>query len=359
MRRACTLALLCAIAALDATNTASATTIGNTGPPRTDAFCSGDHAVWDTTYAFPSGVWNLTSFSYQSFTDTDGHTSQGDSADFFVLRPLDTTASSYTVVGHSGMEALATPSSLETFSNFTPFHAHTGDILGFYVPDPPDGSGKLDFCFEGGDLSNHLGLETTTTDPPPGATVTRDLPVFFDLNEGATADQIGALLDTYSPDHTGATLPAPGPVLADGQQYTITVQGTFSAYPASLMSGNTRGWKVCGAPEAAPTWPSIGRTNGRVGQDAEFVFARPQTNRCDRRRPLPYGYANHPAILFNTGDGFKHVTPDTLAYDPDHVYTYTVTGRGSPLQVAGIDANTTDNYGQLEALVAPASPPSE
>jgi hypothetical protein len=341
--------------ALTATAPASASTIGNTSPPRTDAFCSGDAAVWDVTYALPSGVWNVTSFSYRSFTDGDGHTSQGDSTDFFVLRPLDTTGTSYTVVGHSGLETLATPSNLETFSNFAPFHAHTGDVLGFYVPQ------ELDFCFEGGDLNNHIGADITVTDPAPGTTVTRDFPVFFDLNEAATADQIGALLDTFSSGRTGSTPPAPGPVLADGQQYAITVRGTCSGYAASLMNGGTPGWKVCGSPESAPTWPSPGRANGRVGQDAEYAFARPQANRCDPHVQLPLAYGNqHPAIVFDTGDGtgFHHYAPNN-GYNADHVYAYTVTGHGAPLQVEELDTNTRDNYGQLEALVEPAGSPSQ
>jgi len=58
-------------------------------------------------------------------------------------------------------------------------------------------------------------------------------------------------------------------MLADGADYVITVEGTSSLWD---FSATDPGWRK-GTPEAAPQFPSPGRTNGLVMFDANTRFA--------------------------------------------------------------------------------------
>ena len=186
---------------------------------------------------------------------------------------------------------------------------------------------------------------------------------------GATTPASGAtvMLDSFESPSDGAAGPVStaGFTLTSGQQYSVQAQGTWRAYNQSLMQGTTPGWVVCGTTEPNPIFPSGGgpivtafvASTNPVGQDAEFVFARPQRKRCDPNVTLPRRYkVTNPALEFNTGDGsgFHHVTPDggaPTSPTSNHTYTYTVTGAGAVLQARIVDTNTTDNSGQLQLTV--------
>jgi hypothetical protein len=150
-----------------------------------------------------------------------------------------------------------------------------------------------------------------------------------------------------------------GPWLVAGQQYTVTVQGTFSPWAASLMSATpTNGWAMCGTPADAPLFPTPFITNGRVGSDAEFEFAQPQLGRrCSAKLAAKLPHAQH-YLAFSTDGGstFTEIDPQGSPTTPtsDHTYTYTVTGDDHPLQMVLLDRNFNDNYGQLQISVAPA-----
>lgn len=153
-------------------------------------------------------------------------------------------------------------------------------------------------------------------------------------------------LDTYSPLHTGAA----GPVSSVGSLdantlYVVQVQGTFSAYAPSLWTGSGEPTYVpCGTPEAAPMFPSpLGPMTGQVGQDAETIYAAIEKYSC--QNTYPRHYTN---FQVNLGSGFAHYEPFGGAVSSpssNHLYTYVLTGQGSPIQFEQIDSNTTDNYG--------------
>jgi hypothetical protein len=313
---------------------ASADTIGQTF---TDIyFCQAGGGQFQTNYTAPSAGL-ITSFAFRTSADNAGN-----QLDFWVLRP-GSNPGQYTIIGHSGVETLAGDGTDETFTPAKPIRVQAGDILGLYEVTDVQHCGKAS--------SNDEYYAYFGSEPSVGYTfTTASAPAHNDLNESAQFTA-GTPIDSTSAD------PVSGPVLDDGTSYTVTVTGTYTAYSASLMSGGVRGWVVCGEPEPEPMFG----TGSAVGQDAQFVFARPQRKSCDPRYGFPHKYgAAAPALKFDTGDGsgFHALTPDSNAYNPQHAYTYTVTGHGAPLQTELIDSNYADNHGTLVVSVAPASPPA-
>jgi hypothetical protein len=67
--------------------------------------------------------------------------------------------------------------------------------------------------------------------------------------------------------------------LEDGKKYRITMSGTYSLWAPAQWSDRN----VCirGKSEPQPMYPSKGKTNGRVGADPYYRFARPFYGPCD------------------------------------------------------------------------------
>lgn len=176
---------------------------------------------------------------------------------------------------------------------------------------------------------------------------------------GDACDPTPGLLDSHSPTKTVASV-LTGDVLNDGEAYTVTVKGTYSAYNAALMAPTPpRGWAMCGTPEDAPLFPSPGTTNGRVGTDAEFGFARPVTGKTCRARNQATVPKRYGLLRFSTDGGSTWFRPPVneagVAPRADHTYTYSVVGEGHPLKAKLQDSNYADNYGRLVVTSAPAA----
>ena len=128
--------------------------------------------------------------------------------------------------------------------------------------------------------------------------------------------------------------------LQAGRSYVVTVQGTWSDW----------GDKLNGAPEPDAMFPTSGtvRKSTQVGLDADTEFARP-----------PEGSGTPPQhwtqLQFSLdGATWAHVEPVGGPYSkpqPNHLYTYHLTGRGHPLGVRVADTPLTDNYGALRISV--------
>jgi hypothetical protein len=132
-------------------------------------------------------------------------------------------------------------------------------------------------------------------------------------------------------------------VLADGVDYTVVVEGTYSVWAAIEWS------RVCvGETEAAPQFASKRRT-GPVGLDAAYAFAGPSgTVICRRGAPSERSgwlYRTRAAADWTLG-------PTDAAYNDDHTYRATVRGEGEPLAVLIREvAQRWDNYGQLRISI--------
>jgi hypothetical protein len=159
----------------------------------------------------------------------------------------------------------------------------------------------------------------------------------------------------------GAQLGAAGPVttatpLAAGQPYVAIVSGTVSTWPrANWLTG-----PVCGAPEAAPMYPTPSVANGPVGFDAETIFAVPRDAPFPGVPCLPSTVPFHVftyqtmGLQMDAGGGFAGVVPAGGPYRtprPDHTYTYAITGAGAPLRIRFADQPLDDNYGLLHIEV--------
>lgn len=128
-------------------------------------------------------------------------------------------------------------------------------------------------------------------------------------------------------------------VLASGVQYLVTVQGTYSIWNQVLDVGT---------PNADAMFPgsTVGRVSTQVGLDAETIFAWPHTT--------THTAGHSSAFQINLGSGFSHVEPQGGPYStaqPNYLYRYLVTGRGSTASFRIVDAPTTDNYGKLQIVV--------
>jgi hypothetical protein len=310
-------------AALAMAGPAAASTIGQTFGD--GASCPQGYLAAEPSYSVPA-AGTISSISVQTTSSTTGQ-----QLDLLILRPTG-IAGQFTVIARTGTVTLGGSGNLDTFSLGSPVNVQPGDVLGAYTIS------ALNDCLRSGS-----GIDfASTTDPSVGDTFTADTTAPYDINESARFSTV----DTTALDSRSAT-PATGPMLDNGVSYTVTVSGTFSPYRRSLMDGSTKGWKVCGSPESAPMFG----TGGPVGQDAQYIFARPQSSHCDPKYTFPHKYgASAAALKFDTGDssGFKALAPDPgTAYNLQHTYTYTVTGAGHPLQVRLEDSNYNDNYGVL------------
>ena len=137
--------------------------------------------------------------------------------------------------------------------------------------------------------------------------------------------------------------------LENGIDYQITISGTWSTWEASWWSS------VCkGIPEAQPRILSPNRENGNVGLDAAFIFARPKRSEyCGQLEHLPTLFRPFFRIVtsLNNGTSWQTLIPDNPVYNPEHVYIYTLQGKGFPAQFKLEERSPQDNYGILTILV--------
>jgi hypothetical protein len=144
--------------------------------------------------------------------------------------------------------------------------------------------------------------------------------------------------------------------------YVVTVAGTGSFHKPSVWAHPDRIFKsssskravICGTPEAAPMFNSPNAT-GKVGFDAETIFARPVAEDvCDaessprptRRFEIHNGVAwFHPTPI----DG-RHVTPNA-----NHTYSYALRGEGTRMGFRMRDDPVSDNYGRFKVQIRRAN----
>jgi hypothetical protein len=175
-------------------------------------------------------------------------------------------------------------------------------------------------------------------------------PAYAGVRDGETL-----YLDAHDNDNDGDA----GPVvtsepLQTGVNYVIDVQGTYTAYSASLWTADRKG-RLCGAPDAQPWLPSPGQLDAPAGQDAELVYAQPWRHPCPA---LPH---KNPGFQLDFGEGWTRVEPvggAPTAPAPDHHYTYLLEGRGVPVGFRIVDQPTSDDYGVLTVTVRQADQPA-
>ena len=189
-------------------------------------------------------------------------------------------------------------------------------------------------------------------------------PAGFQLAVQPTSDNFGILtitvelVDDVPADHGETVLlnsweaaddGTAGPVstvrlLEAGRQYLITVDGNYSEWPAGSPL-------KCGVEDEVMT-PSPGQAARKARVDAEFFYgdADPFNNRCGVL-PIPRHLSK---FEFDVGSGFSHFEPIGGAPsvpDPDHRYSYLVTGQGSPARFQLATHPTSDNFGMLTITV--------
>ena len=165
------------------------------------------------------------------------------------------------------------------------------------------------------------------------------------------------VLDAYSPAHKGFTPPVSShSKLARRRLYVATVRGSVSFYESVDYVAIQAPWHVmCGAPQLAPMFSSAGGS-GRVGTDAEFIFALPLVGRSCAKTRLPRPYTNFQA---NLGQGWTH--PSVLSRQTllkpsrSHTYAFALTGAGKPVSFRLLDTDTRDDYGSFRIYLRNAA----
>jgi hypothetical protein len=144
--------------------------------------------------------------------------------------------------------------------------------------------------------------------------------------------------------------------LARNQYEVATVSGTISYYAAINYRVPQRPWTVvCGTPERSALYPGPSGAHGPVGFDAEFIFARPWTQRECAQAHLPVVWPN---FQMNDGTGWRH--PNILGTVPvapaaNHTYSFAAVGHSDRLRFRLVDIYTRDNYGVLKISLRPAT----
>ncbi|EDN71345.1 receptor protein kinase [Beggiatoa sp. PS] len=157
-------------------------------------------------------------------------------------------------------------------------------------------------------------------------------------------------LDLFWLDSTAPEEPAETTgnfVLENGVSYLVQVKGSISVWSPDW---ETDGY--CGTPEDSPLYPSSNKQNGSVGLDYEYGFAGPSDEAwiCGGNMPSDRSDSR---MSVDGGNTWFTPTPLDSAYNPEHVYTYQVTGQGNALQVQFTDPSPSDNYGRFEIQVLP------
>ena len=164
------------------------------------------------------------------------------------------------------------------------------------------------------------------------------------------------VLDAYSPTRNFVTPPVSSESkLGRNRLYVATVRGSVSFYESVDYVALQAPWRVmCGATQRAPMFSSAGGS-GRVGNDAEFIFALPLVSRSCAKTRLPQPYTNFQA---NLGQGWKHpnVLSRQTAVEPSrsHTYEFALTGVGKRVSFRLIDPDTRDDYGSFRIYLRSA-----
>jgi hypothetical protein len=233
----------------------------------------------------------------------------------------------------------------EDFSQLSP-----GLAQPFFIGDGQSSSGTQSFRVPDGANRLYLGI-----DDGCGSSAYHGAPGCFTDNTGSfdATVRVNYLLDSRTATTSTATPATEGLSMDDGVRYVVTVEGTFSAYRPKYMTAAARGWVLCGDPAQA-LMPSPGAAVSPTGQDAEYVFARPQWHNCDPNFTFPHHYGKKaPAIVIDNGDGtgFRHYAPLGSGPSADHMYSYEVVGTGNPVHVELRDSQTMDNFGVLRITI--------
>ena len=174
--------------------------------------------------------------------------------------------------------------------------------------------------------------------------------VALSLRPGASvAGAAEVQLDTYRANNSHPIV-ATGPVLQNGQRYTITIVGSFSYWFAS--DWQTYGACNGSAPENMPVFPSPGTTNGLVGHDAAWHFAGPKGGLSDCSGTFPR-VTNPLGISLDGGSTTSDLVVDDpgTSPNPSHTYHYSVGGQGKTVVFSFDDSKTVDNYGILKFTI--------
>jgi hypothetical protein len=136
--------------------------------------------------------------------------------------------------------------------------------------------------------------------------------------------------------------------LDKGQKYRVILSGTYSIWIPQQWTDP--GVCIRGKSELRPMYPSPRKTNGRVGADPFFRFARPFYGLCQYRLE-PGETISKMMFSLDGGKNYSIASPLVAKYRKDHTYTYEVTGQGYPLKVRLDDAPLDDNYGQIFVII--------
>lgn len=161
---------------------------------------------------------------------------------------------------------------------------------------------------------------------------------------------------TWEAHNDGFVGPIIGPTdLESNIQYQATLSGTWNAWPIGWWSN------PCDSqPEQRPQYRASGDIIGSVGIDAAYIFAVPrQASLCSSLFTMPTSIDTiFPLqISLDGGTNWTSFVPDVPGYNPTHIYTATLIGKGYPPQVRLSDRPTSDdNYGvitiQIDAMSA-------
>jgi len=164
-------------------------------------------------------------------------------------------------------------------------------------------------------------------------------------------------LDSYHAGGAKYTPPASSHTKLKSALYVAFVQGTFSYYGAINYSDPQPPWSIlCGTPALAPMFPSAGGS-GKVGFDAEYVFARPWTAPLCAKAKLPVKWINFQ--MYSGSGAWSHPTPlvATTAPTASHSYEYAIVGeKAHNVKFRLYDIDTRDNYGSLTISLRDATP---
>ncbi len=162
------------------------------------------------------------------------------------------------------------------------------------------------------------------------------------------------MLNARTTSLSGYAGPVASKALPAGKLFVAEVSGTFSYYARKQWAHPSGKWTtVCGTPHKGPL--------GKVGFDAEFIFARPWTTPCPRA--LPVKWINF-EISSTGGATYSHpvpLGPPITAPTPNHLYSYPLVGSGRAAAFRLMDDPEghpagADNYGQLHIVLRAATP---
>jgi hypothetical protein len=166
----------------------------------------------------------------------------------------------------------------------------------------------------------------------------------------ASASTETLYLDSHDLVEDGAA----GPVstvkpLQANRYYLVAVSGTYSDWTAAEWLAGPG----CGKYESGPMFPTPGATNGRVGIDAETVFAGPPNTFACRSATVPRHFTE---FKIDTGAGPVHREPLFGPFSkpsPWHTYFYLLKGEGTAasFKFSLGDFPLADNYGRLKIFV--------